>query len=134
MTEAGIVVGIYDGFIKVKRTAPQNCNTCRIRHICGSENLPEFTIKTNEEYKIGELVDIIIDPKGRLFAVTLFYIMPIIIFLCSYIISVYILKFSEYVSIILSFLSLGLSFFIVIEINKKLKHAKFLSVSCRRVE
>ena len=131
MIETAEVIALQDGFIKVKKTNQDSCNACRIRHICGGENLPELTISTDESFQIGEIIELIIEPKMRVFSGFLFFIFPTLIFVSFFCISFLVFTLSEQLSILVAFISLPLSFFLVVLYSKIF--AQKMDISVRKL-
>jgi positive regulator of sigma E activity len=121
MKELGIITAINETSITVKKLSQDSCNACRIRHICGIQSQPEICLhhdsgggsRGGNQYSIGETVEILVNPIARISSAFAFFIVPLFVLFLFYYLTYYILKLSELLSILISFVSLVLSVFLV---------------------
>ncbi len=107
----GSVIQIKNNMITVK---VNNCDTCGDCTACSSKKTKDNTIsfESNLHLKIGDSVSFEISDNAILKFSILIYIIPLIFFFCGYIVSSSFFK-SEGIKIIISFISLLLSFILL---------------------
>ena len=116
--ETGIIKSVGDKIIVAKENT-DNCNSCKMKMLCHNQSITEFEVITSEKFAIGEKVEIIINPYKRIFASFIVFILPVLILIITYYISFSLFFKSEPFSIVLSIISLLISYVIIKYINKK---------------
>ena len=128
ISETGIIDSIEGKNIFIVRENPPTCDNCKIKSMCNIQNKQKISIKTDEVYEIGEKIELIINPKIRLLSSFLVYILPVISLILIYYIANIIFKLSETISIIISFSSLFIVYFLIKYIDKKFEHNHNISI------
>ena len=111
----------YEGnFVHVEVEKSGSCDGCAVSGICNSnERIILHKIKTELKFSIGNKVKVDIAPSLRIFSSFIVFIFPIITMLLFYVISKYVLIFSEDLSIVISLFGLLLSGLFIYLIDKK---------------
>ncbi|MCB5249952.1 MAG: SoxR reducing system RseC family protein [Candidatus Cloacimonadales bacterium] len=108
--EVGVVVQVNQDTIWIERTTLDGCKSCSMSGVCGSSNQAQLEFPNNDNYQLGDLVDIHIASSTRLLSSFIVFILPILIFISTFSLSFYVFHYSEPLSIGLSFLSLIIAF------------------------
>ena len=119
--DIAIVRKIEENNIQVEIERTGSCEGCAVSGMCNSNNkIILHKIKTDLKLKIGDKVQVNIAPSLRVFSSFVVFIIPIITMLSFYLISKYLFKLSEDLSIVFSLLGLLLSGLFIYLIDKKL--------------
>ena len=133
MTEKAIVVAIDSCYVTVKKTEIDSCNSCRVKHMCGVNGKSELVVKTSETFYIGQLVELVIEPKARIIAALLFFMAPLFFFITSFYIARFSFSFRELTSIGIAFCCLGFSFYLIYLLNKILRKKLLFKVTIKDI-
>lgn len=118
--DIAIVRKIEENIVQVEIERTGSCEGCAVSGICNSNNkIILHKIKTDLKLKIGDKVQVNIAPSLRIFSSFVVFIIPIITMLSFYLISKYLFKLSEDLSIVFSLLGLLLSGLFIYFIDKK---------------
>lgn len=121
---SGIITRIENNIVYVEILAKSACASCRLNKVCGSDDLKEKIIEvanTEEEYTIGENVDVCISEKMGFKALFYGYLFPFFVVLATLLIC-YAFTNKEGLSGILSIASLAPYYLILSRFRKKLKN------------
>ena len=132
--ELGLVKGFSGNQLIIEKTGSDNCNACRLKTFCSLKNNLEFTITTDEDFQIGEIVDILISPKKRLYSSFIVYILPLIVMFLFFYVAHNFLNLSENIAAIISILSLTVSFSLIFLINNKQKNNDNIQIKRRHLK
>ena len=103
--------------VEVERTG--SCDGCAISGICNADDkIIMHKISTDLKLKIGDKVQVNIEPSLRVFSSFVVFIIPILTMLSFYLISKYLLNLNEDLSIIISMFGLLLSGLFIYIIDK----------------
>ncbi len=118
--DIAIVRKIEENIVQVEIERTGSCEGCAVSGICNSNNkIILHKIKTDLKLKIGDKVQVNIAPSLRVFSSFVVFIIPIITMLSFYLISKYLFKLNEDLSIVFSLLGLLLSGLFIYFIDKK---------------
>jgi len=118
--DIAVVRKIEENIVQVEIERTGSCEGCAASGICNSNNkIILHKIKTDLKLKIGDKVQVNIAPSLRVFSSFVVFIIPIITMLSFYLISKYLFKLNEDLSIIISLLGLLLSGLFIYLIDKK---------------
>lgn len=118
--DIAVVRKIEENIVQVEIERTGSCEGCAVSGICNSNNkIILHKIKTDLKLKIGDKVQVNIAPSLRVFSSFVVFIIPIITMLSFYLISKYLFKLNEDLSIIISLLGLLLSGLFIYLIDKK---------------
>jgi len=121
--DIAIVRKIEENFVHVEVERSGSCDGCAVSGICNSnERIILHKIKTELKLTIGDKVKVDIAPSLRIFSSFIVFIFPIITMLLFYVISKYVLIFSEDLSIVISLFGLLLSGLFIYLIDKKFEN------------
>lgn len=98
----------------------ENCSTCQSKGHCStSKKIENLTIPLIDEnpVSIGDNIDIDADPKSRIYSALLFFLMPLLMLLLSYLCIFHILE-NENTAMIVSIVSFFASFIPVYYLSK----------------
>lgn len=115
----GKVTIINDNIATVEFLTTDACDKCESKGSCHTFSTGDksLQVKFTDNLKIGDVVEIIFNPAYRIISAILIFFVPIIFSIGFYFIGKIIFK-SDKLSILISFLGLGLSFGIIIIIDK----------------
>ena len=103
--------------VEVERTA--SCKGCAISGICNANDKTILhKIKTDLKLKIGDRIQINIEPSLRIFSSFVVFIIPILTMLVFYLTSKYLFTLNEDISIVISLFGLLLSGLFIYIIDK----------------
>jgi len=118
--DIAVVRKIEENIVQVEIERTGSCEGCAVSGICNSNNkIILHKIKTDLKLKIGDKVQVNIAPSLRVFSSFVVFIIPIITMVSFYLISKYLFKLNEDLSIIISLLGLLLSGLFIYLIDKK---------------
>jgi len=118
--DIAVVRKIEENIVQVEIERTGSCDGCAVSGICNSNNkIILHKIKTDLKLKIGDKVQVNIAPSLRVFSSFVVFIIPIITMLSFYLISKYLFKLNEDLSIVFSLLGLLLSGLFIYLIDKK---------------
>ena len=117
--EKGIVKGFHDSIVIVERTNIGSCKSCSIGSFCVMKDKSEIAVESTDEFSIGDVVDLMINPAVRVWSALLIFILPVLFLVSIYPLSYYIFRFTEGWSILISLICSSLSLLIVKIINNK---------------
>ncbi|HNV92883.1 MAG TPA: SoxR reducing system RseC family protein [Candidatus Cloacimonas sp.] len=127
--DSGIVTKVEGNCVTVEIKPGGGCKSCTMRGFCFKESEPtKFEIITDLPLQVNDRVQLDISPVGRTLVSLLVFGVPIIFLFLGFIIAS--LWFIEFVSILIGFVAMGLSFRIVRLIDKK--YGKRLKISVAR--
>ncbi len=110
--DKGLVTAFADGIATVELVRGEGCQSCGLHGICFSKNTPAvFQIQTDLHLQAGDEVELWISSEGRVLASLLIFGVPVLFLILGFLLASQFL--AELPSIILAFLAMALSFFIV---------------------
>ena len=116
--DKGMVTAVANGVASVEIVRGGGCNSCSLHGICFSKNTPAvFHIPTQIPLVVGDEVELNVSAEGRVLASLLVFGLPVLFLMLGFLIANRFL--AELPSIILAFLAMGLSFFIIRCFDKK---------------
>ena len=115
--EKGVVKSIHDSVVIVERTNIGSCKSCSIGSFCAMKDKSEISVESTDEFSIGDVVDLMINPAVRVWSALLIFILPVLFLVFIYPLSFYIFGFTEGWSILISLICSSLSLLIVKFIN-----------------
>ena len=130
--EEGIITNIDNEKVIITRSNTHVCTSCKIKGLCNLYKQPEITVFTKEKFNIGDTIVMIINPNTRILSSFIVFILPLLILFITYFISANLFKQTDEISIVISFLSLILSFFIITKINSK--YSKKFDITIKKKE
>ena len=126
--DIAVVVGVNIPFVTVELAKKGACKSCGMSSFCmGKNSSVTHTIKTMNNFKVGDKVKIHISPRFKLFSSFIVFVFPILLMMMVYLLSYMAFELSEKISVILSMSSLLLSGLIIYFIDKK--WAKKISIN-----
>ena len=128
--EKGVVKSLHDSVVIVERTNIGSCKSCSIGSFCVMNDKSEISVESTDEFSIGDVVDLMINPAVRVWSALLIFILPVLFLILFYPLSFYTFGFTEGWSILISLICSGLSLFIVKFINNK--YGKKFNISIQR--
>lgn len=94
MKETGVIVGLHANTVDVATALKTSCSSCKAKKNCGTsvladmwndkQNVITVTHSDAITIQLGQKVELSVDEKGVLLSALLVYLLPIIIFFCSY--------------------------------------------------
>lgn len=121
----GKVAEIGDNLVKIRMTVSEACGACSAKNICGStssqERILEITTQNNQ-FNVGEEVEVIIQQSKGFKAVMLGYLLPAILLILVLMVTLPYLNNETY-SALLSLGSVSLYYFVLYLLKGKLKKA-----------
>ena len=120
MQEIGTIIRSLENSIEVQLENNNNCQTCSSKAYCNPDTHGKSIIKipTRKSYVTGQKVLIEINPYAILVSSILIFIFPLIFLFVGYLIG-FLLGLGQNLSILLAFLTLIFSFFLIKIINNK---------------
>lgn len=110
--DRGLVTAVGSGIASVEVLRGEGCNSCGLHGICFSKNTPAvFQIHTELPLQVGDKVELYISAEGRVLASLLIFGLPVLFLVLGFLIANQFM--AELPSIILAFLAMTLSFFII---------------------
>ena len=128
MSETVTVKAIDGKTLVIERNNPGACNGCRANLFCNMQNKSEITLETEDTFEIGDEVELLVSPQSRILSSFIVYIVPLLVLVIFYFISFELFNFSEIVSIVISFISLIVSFFIIKLFNKRFDNTNVIQI------
>lgn len=128
--DTGIVLELQKNFAIVEIENKQACQNCGLRSFCLQNSKDNFCLKmqNTKNANIGDKVKFEIDPGIKILSNFYVFILPLILIIITYLLTKNILYLSENLAIILSVLSLILSYFIIKFINQYFKNNETIKV------
>ncbi len=115
--ELGKVVMTEGSYVFIERLHLSGCKSCSMHGLCGAKENPKLKFKDNQGLKVGDIVEIKMNPNFRIFTSFLVFIFPIIMLFIFLLFGLYI-GLPEKKAIILGFLGLLISAIIIWFIDK----------------
>ena len=130
----GVVQNIDSQYIYVSILAVSACSSCHSKSMCHLSDMKEKVIHipvNNQTYTVGEHVNVIMKESLGMYAVLLSYILPLILFIVTMVISINIYK-SEPLAGLLGLLTLIIYYIILYMFRSKLRRQ--FSFSIQKIE
>lgn len=114
-TDVGTVVDIREGNAVVEFSKSDACTTCKLKTFCFFQegDITSLSMTNTLSAKVGDIVQFEILPQARILSSFLVFIVPILFLISTYFLCRSGIGLSENLSILLSLLSVVLSFLLV---------------------
>jgi len=126
----GIIKSIDDKLIKVSISSMSACASCKAKSVCGADDSEEKIVEVryyNDDYTIGEQVEVSINQTLGFTALFFGYILPFIVVLLSLIISLAFIS-NQGIAGIISILTLVPYYLILNSFKEKIKNTFSFSI------
>ncbi len=117
--DIAVVRKVENNFVHVEVERTVSCKGCAVSGICNANDKTILhKIKTDLKLKIGDRIQINIEPSLRIFSSFVVFIIPILTMLVFYLTSKYLFTLNEDISIVISLFGLLLSGLFIYIIDK----------------
>jgi sigma-E factor negative regulatory protein RseC len=118
MRSTGVIISAHVDKVTVRMKKGTDCQGCRACDAFGSQQLLELEARNDIRAKIGERVDVEIQPAKILGSSFLVFVFPLLMMIAGYFIGMQLGGSGEIPGILSSFGALVLSFFIVRQLDR----------------
>lgn len=133
--DTGRVIELQNKHAIVEIENKRACNNCALSSFCLQNKKDDIRLKMKNTMnaKIGDKVKFEIPPGIKILSNFYVFILPLIIIIITYLFAKNIFNLSENLSIIISVLSLILSYFIIKYINRNFKKNEIIKVKMIKI-
>lgn len=116
--DIAVVEEVSAGKVKVSLPQTDSCKSCAVHGFCHATEAEGHWVETDLPLQQGDKVKMFIAPGLRIASSFIIFLLPVIMMLVFYLVSKYLISLSENLCILISILSLGVSGFLIWQLDK----------------